>query len=73
LNLEKPFTTVLVGDPSVVDVREQSDRSVILEPLDLGITNVVFVDAQSIAIANVRVLVCASAIRASYEDGAGCE
>src|SRR5258708_34167767 len=61
LNLERPFATVLIGDPFVVDVHEQTDRSVILEPLDLGATNLVFVDAQSIAIANVRVLVCASA------------
>jgi Flp pilus assembly secretin CpaC len=57
LQLERPFTTVLIGDPDVVDVRAQGDRSVILVPLDLGATNVVFVDEQSIAIANVRVLV----------------
>jgi Flp pilus assembly secretin CpaC len=73
LALERPFETILIGDPFVVDVHEQSDRSVILEPLDLGATNIVFVDARNIAIANVRVLVCASATRASYEDGHDCE
>ncbi len=73
LNLERPFATVLIGDPFVVDVHEQTDRSVILEPLDLGATNLVFVDAQSIAIANVRVLVCASATPVRYEDGSDCE
>ena len=52
LMLERPFKTVLIGDPDVVDVRAQGDRSVILVPLDLGATNVVFVDEQSIAIAN---------------------
>jgi|HubBroStandDraft_3_1064219.scaffolds.fasta_scaffold383646_2 Flp pilus assembly secretin CpaC len=57
LMLERPFKTVLIGDPDVVDVRAQGDRSVILVPLDLGATNVVFVDEQSIAIANVRVVV----------------
>jgi Flp pilus assembly secretin CpaC len=57
LMLERQFRTVLIGDPDVVDVRAQGDRSVILVPLDLGSTNVVFVDEQSIAIANVRVLV----------------
>jgi Flp pilus assembly secretin CpaC len=57
LHLERQFMTVLIGDPDVVDVRAQGDRSVILVPLDLGSTNVVFVDEQSIAIANVRVLV----------------
>jgi Flp pilus assembly secretin CpaC len=57
LQLERQFKTVLISDPDVVDVRAQGDRSVILVPLDLGATNVVFVDEQSIAIANVRVLV----------------
>ena len=57
LMLELPFKTVLIGDLDVVDVRAQGDRSVILVPLDLGATNVVFVDEQSIAIANVRVVV----------------
>ena len=64
LMLERQFRTVLIGDPDVVDVRAQGDRSVILVevrssvgPLSFGSTNVVFVDEQSIAIANVRVLV----------------
>ena len=57
LRLERPFATVLIGDPSVVDVRAQDDRSVILHALKLGTANVVFVDEQSIAIANVRVIV----------------
>jgi Flp pilus assembly secretin CpaC len=73
LNLERPFTTVLIGDPSVVDVREQNDRAVILEPLDLGATNIVFLDARSIAIANFRILVCASAIPVRYDDDSDCE
>jgi Flp pilus assembly secretin CpaC len=57
LRLERPFKTVLIGDPGIVEVRNQDDRSVILMPLNLGTTNVVFVDEQSIAIANVLVLV----------------
>jgi Flp pilus assembly secretin CpaC len=57
LTLERPFDTVLIGDPHVVDVRALSDRSVLLEPLNLGTTNVVFLDERSIAIANVRVVV----------------
>jgi len=57
LQLERQFKTILIGDPDVVDIRAQGDRSVILVPLDLGATNVVFLDEQSIAIANVRVLV----------------
>jgi Flp pilus assembly secretin CpaC len=74
LTLDRPFTTVLIGDPFVVDVREQSDHTVILEPLEVGATNVVFVDAQSIAITNVRILVCkAGTVRIKYQDGHECE
>lgn len=64
LALDRPFTTVLIGDPFVVDVHEQTNQTVILEPLNIGTTVIVFVDAQSIAIANVRIFVCGSAIHA---------
>jgi Flp pilus assembly secretin CpaC len=57
LALERPFKTVLIGDPSIVNVNTRIDGSVILEPLNLGATNVVFVDERSIAIANVKILV----------------
>jgi Flp pilus assembly secretin CpaC len=74
LALERPFKTVMVGDPGVVDVSTQSDRSVILKPLNPGATNLVFVDERSIAIANVRILVCgAGAIRINYQDSPDCE
>jgi Flp pilus assembly secretin CpaC len=56
--LERPFKTVLIGDPNVVNVHAHNDRSVILEPLNLGVTNLVFVDERSIAISNIRILVC---------------
>ena len=58
LLLERPFKTILIGDPKIIDVLEQSDRSVILQPLSLGATNVIFLDERSIVIANVRILVC---------------
>ena len=74
LALEKPFKTVLIGDQSVVNVRTQNNRSVILEPLSLGATNIIFVDERSIAITNVGVLVCnASPIRITYQDQPDCE
>ena len=57
LALERPFETVLIGDPNIVDVHTLGDRRVILEPLNPGATNLVFVDEKSIAIANVRVLI----------------
>jgi len=74
LEVERPFKTVLIGDPDIVEVHARSDRSVILEPLNPGATNLVFVDERSIAISNVRILVCsASAIPVKFEDGPDCE
>jgi hypothetical protein len=55
-------------------VRAQNDRSVILEPLSLGTTNIVFVDERSIAITNVGVLVYdAGTVRITYQDQPDCE
>jgi Flp pilus assembly secretin CpaC len=74
LSLERSFKTVLIGDPDVVDVHTRNDRSVMLEPLNPGATNLIFVDAKSIAIANVRILVCgAGAIPIKDQDGSDCE
>jgi Flp pilus assembly secretin CpaC len=64
LTLDRPFATVLIADPHVVDVHRQDDQTVNLEPLTVGSTVVVFVDMQSIVIANVRIFVCESAIHA---------
>jgi Flp pilus assembly secretin CpaC len=69
LLLERPFKTVLIGDPNVVDVLTLSDRSVILQPLNLGATNIIFLDETSIAITNVRILVYGtSTSRINYQD-----
>lgn len=57
LALERPFETVLISDPNIVDVHALSGRRVTLEPLGLGATNLIFVDERSIAITNVRILV----------------
>jgi Flp pilus assembly secretin CpaC len=62
LTLDRPFATILIADPHVVDVQQQNDRTVRLEPLTAGSTVIVFVDVQSIVIANVRVFVCGSGI-----------
>ena len=58
LFLEKAYATVIVGDPLVVDVRTDDDRSVLIEPLSAGQTNLVFIDARGVVIANVKVSVC---------------
>lgn len=57
LALERPFQTVLIGDPNILDVHTLSERRVTLEPLSLGTTNLIFVDERSIAITNVTILV----------------
>jgi Flp pilus assembly secretin CpaC len=74
-SLERSFETVLIGDPDVVDVHTRNDRSVMLEPLNPGATNLIFVDAKRIAITNIRVLVCgAGAIPIKYQqDETDCE
>jgi len=71
--LERPFKTVLIGDPKVVDVIARGDRSVIFEPLSIGATNVVFIDERSIAITNVGILVCeVGTTRIAYLDSPDC-
>jgi Flp pilus assembly secretin CpaC len=62
LVLDKAFATVLIGDPDVVGVDERDDRSLILEPLAVGTTHLVFVDDRQIVIANIEVVVRRPAI-----------
>jgi Flp pilus assembly secretin CpaC len=57
VTLERPFKTVLIGNPEVVDVETRGDRSVLLVPLNSGTTNLVFIDEQGIVITNLTVLV----------------
>jgi Flp pilus assembly secretin CpaC len=56
--LQRPFEAVLVGDENVIDVHTKDERSVILQALKIGTSNVVFVDARRVAIAKIRVVVC---------------
>jgi len=55
--LERPFETVLIGNPDMVDVQAQDERSVLLKPLSPGATNLVFIDKQGIVIINLTVFV----------------
>ena len=57
LRLDRPFETVLIEDPRVVDVQRENDRAVVLKALAVGTSSVVFIDENSIAIANIRVVV----------------
>jgi Flp pilus assembly secretin CpaC len=58
LALDRAYATVIVGDPKIVDVETGDRESVLIEPLRPGKTNLVFIDAQGLVIANVRVTVC---------------
>ena len=73
LLLERPFKTVLIGDPKVVDVVTRDDRSVTFEPRNPGATNVVFIDERSMVIKNVGIVVCAAgASRIVYQERPDC-
>jgi len=73
LVLARPFKTVLIGDPKVVDVLTYGDRLVVLEPLNPGATDIIFIDEKSIVIRNVRVVVRKSgATRISYQARPDC-
>jgi len=55
--LERPFETVLIGNPDMVDVQTQDERSVLLKPLSPGATNLVFIDTQGLVIINLTVFI----------------
>ena len=57
LVLDRAFETVLIGDSDIVDVHERDDRSVVLDPLAPGTTNLIFVDDRKIVVANIEVRV----------------
>jgi Flp pilus assembly secretin CpaC len=57
LVLDRAFDTVLIGDPSIVDVRTRDNRSVFLVPLNPGVTNIIFVNDENIVTANIEVRV----------------
>jgi Flp pilus assembly secretin CpaC len=57
IRLDRPFETVLIEDPQVVDVHRENDREVVLKALALGASSVVFIDDHNIAITNIRVVV----------------
>jgi Flp pilus assembly secretin CpaC len=60
--LDRAFETVLIGDSDIVDVHTRDNRSVVLEPLAPGATNLVFLDDKNIVIANVAILVRQSVV-----------
>jgi Flp pilus assembly secretin CpaC len=61
LVLDRAYETVMIGDSDIVDVHMRDNRSVVLEPLVPGATNLVFLDDQNIVIANFDIRVRQSA------------
>jgi Flp pilus assembly secretin CpaC len=72
IELDREFETVIIGNPDIVDVHSGGDRLVVLEPLRLGASNLVFVDKDHVAIANVRVFVC-NVVRSAFRQGPDCD
>jgi len=57
VTVARPFGSVLIGDPAVIDFQEQDERSVLLKPLGPGATHLVFVDKEGNVITNLTVVV----------------
>jgi Flp pilus assembly secretin CpaC len=57
IGVERPYSTVLIGDPGVIDFQTRDERSVALRPVGLGATNLVFVDEQGVVITNLTIVV----------------
>ena len=55
--LDKPFKTVLIGNPKIVDATAQDDRTVVLTPQAVGETNIIFLDERNVQITSINVLV----------------
>jgi Flp pilus assembly secretin CpaC len=52
---EQPFTTIIVGDPTVVDVIALTNQSIQIEAKDFGITNLILLDANKQPIEQYKV------------------
>jgi len=53
----KPFTTIQIGDPKIVEAKPVSDHRFILQALAVGTTNIVLLDEKNEAIKNVEIVV----------------
>jgi Flp pilus assembly secretin CpaC len=57
IEIARPFASVLIGDPRVVDFQPQGERSLLLRPLGVGRANLVIVDKSGIVITNLTIVV----------------
>ena len=54
---DKPFKTIMIGNPKIVDATVQDDRTVVLTPHAVGETNIIFLDERNVRVTNINVLV----------------
>jgi Flp pilus assembly secretin CpaC len=57
VEIARPFSLVLIGDPRVIDFQSLGERSLLLKPLGAGGTNLVIVDKKGIVITNLTIVV----------------
>jgi hypothetical protein len=70
LTIDKPFKTVLVGNPGIVQATAHSDRMVVLTPQDVGETNIIFLDEGNVQISNINVQVGPAFVRVKIHNKA---
>jgi hypothetical protein len=54
---DRPFKTILVGNPKIIEATVQDDRTVVLTPQAVGETNIIFLDERNVRITSINVLV----------------
>ena len=54
---DRPFKTIMIGNPKIVDATAQDDRTVILTPHAVGETNIIFLDERNVRVTSINVLV----------------
>jgi len=54
---DRPFKTIMIGNPKIVDATAQDDRTVVLTPHAVGETNIIFLDKKNVRVTSLNVLV----------------
>jgi Flp pilus assembly secretin CpaC len=54
---DRPFKTIMIGNPKIVDATAQDDRTVVLTPHAVGETNIIFLDERNVRVTSLNVLV----------------
>jgi Flp pilus assembly secretin CpaC len=54
---DRPFKTIMIGNPKIVDATAQDDRTVVLTPHAVGETNIIFLDERNVRVTSLNILV----------------